>query len=74
MRGGGRDVTLIASFFSMSVIVGCLGAKEVEMKEDRLRGAAQRLKGEGVRSNGGVGMYAKMLTGSGKKTNKFAAM
>jgi hypothetical protein len=69
MRGGGRDVTLIASFFW--VVVGCLGAIEVEMEEDRLRGAAQR---EGVRSNGGSGMYAKMLTRSGKKTNKFVAM
>ena len=52
------------------VLVCCLGAKEVKM-EDRLRGAAQR---EGVRSNGGSGMYAKMLTRSGKKTNKFAVM
>jgi hypothetical protein len=52
MKGGGRDVTL--QVFSMSVVVGCLAAKEVKMEEDRLRGAAQRLKGEGVRSNGGV--------------------
>lgn len=44
------------------------------MEEDRLRGAAQRIKGEDVRSDGGPGTHAKMLTKSGKKTNKFAAM
>jgi len=63
-------VALIASVFG--VVVGCLGAKEVET-EDRLRGAAL-IKGEGVRSNGGSGMDAKMLTRSGKKTKNFAVM
>jgi len=46
----GKEVILVASFF-----FGCYWLqKEIEMEEYRLRGAAERLKGEGVKDNGGI--------------------